>query len=93
MHTFPGMFTLAGKLSTHKYFHKRKKASRTDSSGSKESTSEDFFDEDFDFLAFHMVHLCVHSRTMALVNAANQVLYFNFDNNERNLELVVCISM
>ena len=86
-----GMFTLAAKLSTHRYFHKKRKASRTDSSGSKESTSEEFFDEDFDFLAIHMVHLCVHSRTLALVNAANYVLYFAFDNNERNMELVVCI--
>jgi hypothetical protein len=85
-----GMFTLAGKLSTHKYFHKKRKASRTDSSGSKESTSEELYDEDFDFLAIHMVHLCVHSRTLALVNAANHVLYFTFDNNERNLELAVC---
>ncbi|CAB4024987.1 syntaxin-binding 5 isoform X4, partial [Paramuricea clavata] len=84
-----GMFTLAGKLSTHKYFHKKRKASRTDSSGSKESTSEEFFDEDFDFLAIHMVHLCVHSRTLALVNAANHVLYFTFDNNEQNLELAM----
>ena len=84
------MFTLAGKLSTHKYFHKKKKASRTDSSGSKESTSEEFFDEDFAFLSIHMVQLCVHSRTLALVNAANYVLYFTFNNDERNMELVVC---
>ena len=60
------MFTLVGNLSTHKYFHKRRKASRTGGSGSKESTSEEFFDEDFDFLAIHMVHLCLHSRTMVL---------------------------
>ena len=84
------MFTLAAKLSTHKYFHKRKKVSRTDSNSSKEGASEEFLDEDFAFFAIHMVHLCVHSRTLALVNAANYVLYFKFDNNEQNTEVVVC---
>lgn len=87
------MFTLAAKLSTHKYFHKKRKASRTDSSSSKEGASDEFLDEDFAFLAIHMVQLCVHSRALALVNAANYVLYFKFHNGERNTELVVCISL
>ena len=83
------MFTLSAKLSTHKYFHKRKRASRTDSTGSKESTSDEFYEEDYDFLRIQMVQLCVHSRTLAVVNAANHVLYFTFDTNEKTMELIV----
>ena len=85
-----GMFALVAKFSTNKYFHKRKRrASRTDSASSKESIQEDLTDDDFDFLAVHMIHLCVHSRSLALVNAANHVLYFTYNNSERSMELVV----
>ena len=83
------MFTFVAKFSTSKYFHKKRKASRTESTGSKESVPDDYAEEDFDFLAVHMIHLCMHSRSLAVVNAANHVLYFTYSNSERSLELVV----
>lgn len=93
INVFTGSFALIAVLPTYRYFHKRRRVSKTDSNGSKESNSEELHDEDFEFLAIQMAYLCVFSRTLALVNAGNNVLYFMFDNNEKSFELVVRIHL
>ena len=86
-----GMFALMAKFATNKYFQKKKRASRTDSSSSKDSNNDEMSDDDFDFLAIHMIELCFHSRTLTVINAANHVLFFNYSNTEKSFELEVII--